>query len=237
MRREQDANPIGTAWQIGQAVRLLAGILGVKVGVVLAVGAAVAALLGALATFMGIVVVQAGSYFGPQGLAVPPEHLEVMIAVEERYGIPWQVLAAIAREESSFGQNMGPSSAGAVGYCQFMPDTWTAYGRDENGDGVADPYDYRDCLPAVARFLLDHGWRNDDLEAQRQALYSYNHDWSYVDRILVVAATYGLGGEWQGGLKWPVPGYYGISSYFGQVDEARGPTPCLLYTSPSPRDS
>ena len=234
MRREQDANPIGTAWQIGQAARLLAGILGVKVGVMLAVGAAVAALLGALATFMGIVVVQAGSYFGPQGLAVPPEHLEVMIAVEERYGIPWQVLAAIAREESSFGQNMGPSSAGAVGYCQFMPDTWTAYGRDENGDGVADPYDYRDCLPAVARFLLDHGWRNDDLEAQRQALYSYNHDWSYVDRILVVAATYGLGGEWQGGLKWPVPGYYGISSYFGQVDEARGPTPHTGIDIPAP---
>ena len=31
------------------------------------------------------------------------------------YGIPWNVLAAINKIESNFGQNMGPSSAGAVG--------------------------------------------------------------------------------------------------------------------------
>src|SRR5919201_1214814 len=40
------------------------------------------------------------------------------------YGIPWQVLAAINKIESNFGQNMGPSSAGAIGWMQFMPDTW-----------------------------------------------------------------------------------------------------------------
>src|SRR5918911_1110771 len=44
------------------------------------------------------------------------------------YGIPWQVLAAINKIESNFGRNMGPSSAGAVGWMQFMPGTWIRWG-------------------------------------------------------------------------------------------------------------
>ena len=221
--REERSNPIGTAWDIGQAGRLAVRLLGVKGAVVALVVAVVLAVVAAVATVAGITIVQAGVVLGPRGLSVPPEHLQVMVAVQDQYGVPWQVLAAIAYVESSFGQNMGPSSAGAVGYCQFLPETWAAYGRDEDGDGVADPNNYRDCLPAVARFLLDHGWRNDDLNAQRQALYAYNHDWAYVDRVLLVAVSFGLGGLYVGGLKWPVPGYYGISSFFGQVDDVRGP--------------
>ena len=46
------------------------------------------------------------------------------------YGIPWQVLAAINKIESNFGRNMGPSSAGAIGWMQFMPDTWLRWGVD-----------------------------------------------------------------------------------------------------------
>src|SRR5256714_9509015 len=54
------------------------------------------------------------------------------------YGIPWNVLAAINKIESNFGQNMGPSSAGAVGWMPFMPSTWLRWGVDADGDGVAD---------------------------------------------------------------------------------------------------
>ena len=57
----------------------------------------------------------------------------------QAYGIPWQVLAAINKIESNFGQNMGPSSAGAVGWMQFMPSTWLRWGIDASGDGIADP--------------------------------------------------------------------------------------------------
>ncbi|HEX9352024.1 MAG TPA: lytic transglycosylase domain-containing protein, partial [Gaiellaceae bacterium] len=46
------------------------------------------------------------------------------------YGIPWQVLAAINKIESNFGRNMGPSSAGAIGWMQFMPSTWLRWGTD-----------------------------------------------------------------------------------------------------------
>jgi len=69
------------------------------------------------------------------------------------YGIPWQVLAAINKIESDFGRNMGPSSAGAVGWMQFMPDTWLRWGMDASGDGIADPWNADDAIHAAARYL------------------------------------------------------------------------------------
>ena len=55
------------------------------------------------------------------------------------YGIPWQVLAAINKIESNFGRNMGPSSAGAVGWMQFMPDTWLRWGTDGSRSWTSAP--------------------------------------------------------------------------------------------------
>jgi cell wall-associated NlpC family hydrolase len=118
---------------------------------------------------------------------IPPDQLEVMQQVSLQTGIPWQVLAAVAKVESDFGANMGPSSAGAIGYCQFMPATWAAYGGDGNGDGVADPYDFRDCIPAMGRYLVANGAPAD----LRRALYAYNHSWAYVEEVLAYAAAYG----------------------------------------------
>lgn len=118
---------------------------------------------------------------------IPPEHLVVMQQVGAATGVPWQLLAAIAKVESGFGANMGPSSAGALGYCQFMPATWAYYGVDGDGDGIADPFNYRDCLPAAAQYLLDSGAPGD----LRRALYAYNHSWSYVDHVLSIAVSYG----------------------------------------------
>src|SRR5581483_1975994 len=60
------------------------------------------------------------------------------------YGIPWQVLAAINKIESNFGRNMGPSSAGAIGWMQFMPSTWLRWGTDADGNGIADPWNPQD---------------------------------------------------------------------------------------------
>ena len=54
---------------------------------------------------------------------IPAEHPVVMQQVAAVAGVPWQVLAAIAKVESGFGAKMGPSSAGALGYFQFMPAT------------------------------------------------------------------------------------------------------------------
>jgi murein DD-endopeptidase MepM/ murein hydrolase activator NlpD len=106
------------------------------------------------------------------------------------YGIPWQVLAAINKVESNFGQNMGPSSAGAVGWMQFMPSTWQRWGMDGNGDGIADPWDPHDAIFAAARYLAAAGGRTDI----SRAVFAYNHAQWYVDEILGLARTYGQGG-------------------------------------------
>jgi cell wall-associated NlpC family hydrolase len=118
---------------------------------------------------------------------IPPDQLEVMRQVSLQTGIPWQIFAAIAKVESDFGRNMATSSAGAIGYGQFMPATWAAYGTDGNGDGIADPYDFHDVIPAMGRYLLANGAPAD----MPHALYAYNHSWAYVDHVLAYAAAYG----------------------------------------------
>ena len=105
------------------------------------------------------------------------------------YGVPWQVLAAINKVESNFGRNMGPSSAGAVGWMQFMPATWMEWGIDANGDGVADPWNAADAIYSAARYLAAAGAPND----LYRAVFAYNHaDW-YVQEVLAIAQLYGAG--------------------------------------------
>jgi murein DD-endopeptidase MepM/ murein hydrolase activator NlpD len=107
----------------------------------------------------------------------------------EAYGIPWQVLGAINKVESNFGRNMGPSSAGAVGWMQFMPDTWARWGMDADGDGVADPWTPTDAIYSAARYLAAAGGREDIA----RGVFAYNHaDW-YVNEVLSLAQTYAGG--------------------------------------------
>jgi murein DD-endopeptidase MepM/ murein hydrolase activator NlpD len=105
------------------------------------------------------------------------------------YGIPWNVLAAINKIESNFGGNMGPSSAGAVGWMQFMPSTWLRWGVDADGNGIADPWNATDAIYAAARYLAASGGQADIA----RGIFSYNHaDW-YVREVLDLAQVYGSG--------------------------------------------
>ena len=112
--------------------------------------------------------------------AVPAEQLAVITAVSAASGVPWPLLAAVASVVSDFGRNMATSTAGAIGYGQFMPASWAAYGAG------GDPYDYRDAIPAMAHYLSDHGAPAD----VPGAIYAYNHSWSYVALVLSRAAVY-----------------------------------------------
>jgi murein DD-endopeptidase MepM/ murein hydrolase activator NlpD len=107
------------------------------------------------------------------------------------YGIPWQVLAAINKIETNFGRNMGPSSAGAVGWMQFMPDTWLRWGMDASGDGIADPWNAEDAVHAAARYLAAAEGRID----VSRAIFAYNHAQWYVDEVLQLAGLFSGGGD------------------------------------------
>jgi hypothetical protein len=110
---------------------------------------------------------------------VPPFLLSIYQAAGTQYGIRWEHLAAINEIETDYGRNLNVSSAGAVGWMQFMPSTWKSYGVDANRDGVEDPYNPVDAIFAAARYLKAADYAEDP----DRALFAYNHaDW-YVDSV------------------------------------------------------
>jgi hypothetical protein len=118
---------------------------------------------------------------------IPPFLLPIYQACGTEYGIPWEVLASINKIETAFGTNTNVSSAGAVGWMQFLPSSWEAFGLDANGDGKKDPYNPVDAVCAAAHYLKLAGG-NKDLY---QAIFAYNHaDW-YVQEVLLYARAYG----------------------------------------------
>jgi len=122
----------------------------------------------------------------PEQLAYP-QLLALWQQAGAAYGIPWQVLAAINKVESNWGRNMGPSSAGAIGWMQFMPSTWLRWGVDASGDGVADPLNPADAIFSAARYLAAAGGTTD----LYRGVFAYNHaDW-YVNEVLSLANLYG----------------------------------------------
>ena len=125
--------------------------------------------------------------------AVPAVLVPIYQRAADAYGLGPQgpsVLAAINEIETAFGTNLNVSSAGAVGWMQFMPETWAGYGVDANGDGEADPYDPEDAIFAAAGYLRASGAPSD----WYGAVFAYNHaDW-YVAEVLANADCYaGLG--------------------------------------------
>jgi membrane-bound lytic murein transglycosylase B len=89
------------------------------------------------------------------------------------YGVDWSYLASINFIESSFGRNVGPSSAGAEGPMQFLPGTWANWGQ---GGNIWDPHD---AIMAAARYLVHYGAPGD----MQQAVFHYNLDYDYVDAV------------------------------------------------------
>jgi murein DD-endopeptidase MepM/ murein hydrolase activator NlpD len=136
-----------------------------------------------------------GSLVTPSPLGRPPavpavrsydELLDLWHRAGAAYGVPWEVLAAINKIESNFGQNMGPSSAGALGWMQFIPSSWDRWGMDADGDGIADPWNPEDGVYAAARYLAAAG-AHEDLS---RAIFAYNHAQWYVDDVLRLASLF-----------------------------------------------
>jgi hypothetical protein len=114
---------------------------------------------------------------------VPLFLLPIYQAAGIEYGVRWEVLAAINEIETDYGRNLNVSSAGALGWMQFMPSSWEAYGVDANKDGRKDPYNPVDAIFAAARYLKAAGYEDD----VRQSIFAYNHaDW-YVDSVMLRA--------------------------------------------------
>src|SRR3954447_5272833 len=138
---------------------------------------------------------------------IPPFLLPIYQAAGIQYGIRWEVLAAINEIETDYGRNLNVSSAGAVGWMQFMPSTWDLYGVDANGDKIRDPYNPADAIFAAARYLRAAGGDTN----LRQAIFAYNHaDW-YVQSVLLRARLIGgLPADLVGSLTGLTEGHFPV---------------------------
>ncbi len=112
---------------------------------------------------------------------VPPLPAGALLAdyrrAEARFGVRWQLLAAVNLIESAFGRVVNRSSAGAQGPMQFLPSTWKAYGLGGN------VHDARDAILGAANYLHRSGAPGDE----RRALFAYNRSTLYVDAVLAYA--------------------------------------------------
>ncbi|MCW3016578.1 MAG: peptidoglycan DD-metalloendopeptidase family protein [Solirubrobacterales bacterium] len=118
--------------------------------------------------------------FGVGDFPIPPFLLPIYQAAAAQYGLPWEVLAAINEIETDFGRNTAVSSAGALGWMQFIPSSWARYGVDGDGDHRRDPRHPVDAIFAAARYLKAAGGQTD----LPKAIFAYNHAQWYVDRVV-----------------------------------------------------
>jgi membrane-bound lytic murein transglycosylase B len=113
------------------------------------------------------------------GPALPPATLlRYYGEAQRRFGVPWNLLAAVNYVESAFNKLRNESATGAQGPMQFMPATWRAYGLDGN---VHDPHD---AILGAANYLHANGAPRNP----RRALFRYNPSALYVDAVLRYAS-------------------------------------------------
>jgi membrane-bound lytic murein transglycosylase B len=96
---------------------------------------------------------------------------------QRRFGVRWELLAAINFVESDFGRARTTAKADAQGLMQFEPATWRAYGLG------GDVYNEHDAILAAANLLAANGGRTNE----RAALRHYNRSPLYWDAVLHLA--------------------------------------------------
>ncbi len=123
-------------------------------------------------------------------------------------GLPWTVLAGIAKVESDFGRSTlpgvraGTNFAGAAGPMQIgvgglAGDTWSRYDHPVPADPAPNPTDAANppnpwdpvsAAYAAARYLCSAGGAQG--QTLRAAVLAYNHVDSYADQVLALSDLY-----------------------------------------------
>ncbi len=114
------------------------------------------------------------------------------VSASAQFGVPWEVIAAVHYTETGQrGDTAISSYAGAQGPMQFMPSTFRAYAVDGDGDGQALIGDVDDAIHSAANYMAANGANVGQVV---NALYRYNHDYSYVYHVLDIARSIGYNG-------------------------------------------
>jgi hypothetical protein len=149
---------------------------------------------------------------------IPADFLALYQRIGARYGIPWEVLAGIGKEECDHGRlrhsactprpgqsGRGPANfAGAAGPMQIgiggaAGCMFCSVRVDGGGDGRIGTHDPADSIAMAARTLLEHKGapKNRPLPAYRSAVRAYNGAGpvaeAYASRVLADARAYASG--------------------------------------------
>ncbi|MBI0387607.1 MULTISPECIES: peptidoglycan DD-metalloendopeptidase family protein [unclassified Thermoactinomyces] len=147
-------------------------------------------------------------------------YLPIYQEAGKKYGVPWQILAAIHKVETNFGRDLRESSKGAKGHTQFMDKTWVGwdypggtrlgdlpdsvditdpkliekyggYGVDGDQDGKADPNNPVDAIYSTAHYLARNYQEGKDWFARGGPVWQYNHDYeNYVLKVKEYAESF-----------------------------------------------
>jgi len=144
---------------------------------------------------------------------IPSDYLRSYQQAGRQYGVPWPVLAGIGEVESNQGRSSlpgvhsGANPFGAAGPMQIgiggaAGNQWGGgavhpagqevggVASDGNGDGTASVYQPADAIAGAAKYLVAHGVQNN----VSNAVFAYNHLFSYVQSVLHWATVYANGG-------------------------------------------
>lgn len=149
------------------------------------------------------------------------------------------ILAAINWNESGFGTNMA-DPPGAYGWMSFLPESWTAFGVDANGDGAKDAYDPEDAIHAAARLLRHLGAPGN----WHDAIFGYNHAEWYVEDVLADAKKWSAIGSIEASASCGVSApNEAVAKMIAEADRLSAKRPHTKYTwggshgiTPTPMD-
>jgi len=136
---------------------------------------------------------------------IPQEYVDIFKSAEKKYGIPWTMLAAIAKHDSGFGR-------AAEKFVDLKEMQWEEYSVDGDLDGQKKPSNPWDAVYSMANCLSQTGFEDNPAGALYHIYKSGSHvedicqtAESYIDVLLPVISG-----------KWPLPREYTrINSSFG----------------------
>ena len=103
-----------------------------------------------------------------------------------------EALLTIAQQGSHSPFKLKGSYAGAFGMPQFLPSSYLKWGFDSDKNGSVNLFLEPDAIYSIANYLSEHGWKRGlnlkkNKEANREAIWGYNHSTHYVNTVLKVA--------------------------------------------------
>ncbi len=145
--------------------------------------------------------------------SIPASYLRLFRQIGREYGVPWVILAGIAKVESDDGRSSlpgvhsGANAMGAAGPMQIgiggaAGNVWggapvhpasehvNGVATDANHDGIASVYEPADAIAGAAKYLLRSGVQTNPAGA----IFAYNHLQAYVQAVLYWAGRYARGG-------------------------------------------